>query len=112
MLILRGILIYALMLVAPAAAWAILPPSFFVQGLTSISAIIAGAIGVTIGYFFIFWRIFKIIASKYKRVILFLLIQNIVIAALLCIIFYWGFYKPLYKTSYLYQTQNSNSQPE
>ena len=91
--------------ICPSTAWAILPPQFFVQGLSSAWVVIAGGVAIVFGYFLIFWAFLKAFFKKHKRLILYLFLGNIVIAVIIGVIFYWGFYKPLYKSSQLYQTQ-------
>lgn len=99
-------LIFFSCLVAPKISRAFLPPEFFVQGLASIGAVIAGGIAVALVPFIIFFKFIKTLWAKHKKIILFIFIQNIIIAVALGFLFYYKFYKPLYEDSYLFSAKN------
>ncbi|PLX21466.1 hypothetical protein C0584_02515 [Candidatus Parcubacteria bacterium] len=88
-------------------AKAFLPPEFFVQGLTSVWAILAGGIAVALAPFLIAIKQIKVYFSKYKKLIIFLIIQNIVLGLVAGAVFYYKFYKPLYYESSLFSQGNS-----
>ena len=89
-------------LLIPFPVFAFLPPEFFVQGLSSVLTVVAGGVAVAIMPFLIFYRFVKNKFKNYKKFIIFLVIQNIIIAVFLGLFFYYKFYKPLYSDSYLF----------
>ena len=99
---LRVILMLFFVFVVSSTAWAILPTQFFVQGLSSFGAMFSGIIVIVLAYFFLFWRLFKNFFRKYKKSVLFVFLYDIVIAVIIGAVFYWGFYKPLYKKSHIF----------
>ena len=81
---------------------AFLPPEFFVQGLSSIWSVIAGGIAVALVPFILFFKFIKLKFKQHKKIISFLLVQNIIIAIFLGVFFFYQYYQPLYQDSYLF----------
>jgi rhodanese-related sulfurtransferase len=81
---------------------AFLPPEFFVQGLSSIWMVVAGGVAVALAPFVLFFKFIKIKFRVHKKIIIFILIQNIILASVVGVFFYYKFYKPLYDDSYLF----------
>ena len=90
-------------------SYAFLPPEFFVQGLSSIWAILAGGIAVAVAPFLVFYKFIKDYFQQHKKIVIFLIIQNIVLALIIGVIFYYKFYKPLYEDSYLFPQGETTS---
>jgi len=81
---------------------AFLPPEFFVQGLTSLWVILAGGIAVVLSPFLVAIKSIKKYFSKYKKLIIFLIIQNIILGIFVSFFFYYNIYQPLYYQSNLF----------
>ena len=81
---------------------AFLPPEFFVQGLSSIWAVLAGGVAVALVPFILFFKFIKLKFKQHKKIISFLLVQNIIIAIFLGVFFFYQYYQPLYQDSYLF----------
>jgi len=64
--------------------------------------VIAAGIAVALIPFVFFMQFLKDFFKKYKKVIVILFIQNILLAAGIGIFFYFKYYKPLYQDSYLF----------
>lgn len=103
LILLLSIILFSL----PLKAKAFLPPEFFVQGIASIMAIIAGGVAFAFLPIVLFFRSIKRTFKKYKKIIIFLLIQNIAIAIILGLVFYYRYYRPLYEDSYLFPKESS-----
>lgn len=86
---------------------AFLPPEFFVQGLSSVLAVVAGGVAVAIAPFLMFFKFLKTKFKRHKKLIGFLVLQNIIVAVFLGLFFYYKFYKPLYEDSYLFSGSHS-----
>lgn len=93
----------------PKSVNAFLPPEFFVQGLSSIWTILAGGIAMAIVPFLLFFDFIKQLFKEKKKLFIFLLVQNILLAVGLGIFFYYKFYKPLYNDSYLFLKGHAQS---
>jgi rhodanese-related sulfurtransferase len=96
------IFITIILLLGTRTANAFLPPEFFVQGLSSIWMVIAGGVAVALAPFIVFFKFIKVKFRTHKKIIIYILIQNILLAGIVGIFFYYKFYKPLYEDSYLF----------
>ncbi len=92
---------------APRGTHAFLPPQFFVQGISSVVAVITGGIAVAAFPMIIFIKFAKKFFKGHKKIIIAIILQNILIAIVLGLFFYYKYYKPLYEDSYLFPKANS-----
>jgi len=94
-----------LLVLIPQKAYAFLPPEYFVQGLTSVWVILTGGVVMVLVPFLTFYKTIKGFVGKHKKLIIYLLIQNVIVAIIAGLVFFYGYYKPLYEKSYLFSEE-------
>lgn len=93
----------------PERACAFLPPQFFAQGLSSLWIVIATGIAAGLAPCLLLCSFLKNTLREHKKAVVFLLLLNILIAGILGVVFYFKYYKPLYKNSRLFSPQDKES---
>ena len=93
----------------PTGTHAFLPPQFFVQGISSVVAVIGGGIAIAALPMAIFIKFAKKLFKEHKKIMIAIILQNILIAILLGLFFYYKYYKPLYEDSYLFPKASSTN---